>query len=518
MVPRFESSCSQCILDCMVRPMVCGYRTCAVYQNCTAKFTILMVMSVITQIWWSCPMTSSHNLEVLSVHVLLPGHCCYGHVSKYPGCDVIIWCTKFHAVWAHQWGSLGKPATQYHQGQCLTKWWNIREIVWWCGSFIRIYLYLVIACWTDIVFELHPLCKAIQKKSMTRLDSQHNYNRLAKNPAAPGFQWTPWSLMTCEGMVLTPCTHPTTNAEDLTDIRCKYQELYTWQDLHHDPIHSVVSFDIPNNILEEKEIGKTLKTLQSGWTSGPSGMTIKDLKRWYANRKANPYPWSLTIDLVQYAFWTGIVPTLVIIPKQEARHVHGICLLEPHWKLISAIINIQLMTTIQFHDDLHGYLPGHGTGTACLEAKLEAQFAFCSGRVLFHVYLDFAKIIWLAWLGMHAAYYPRRLWSWTQCPQTPDHVLGPVHSDPLATTVLWWPCLSRLQTGHPQHPSPSYLETYYRHHLMTVVYQHHSQGHWNIGYILCQWWQTMQPQPTPPTGVPDGNGIPFPLAWTACQW
>jgi len=49
------------------------------------------------------------------------------------------------------------------------------------------------------------------------------------------------------------------------------------------------------------------------------------------------------------------------------------------------------MTAIKFHDDLHGFLPGRGTGTACLEANLEAQLAFQSGCPLYHVYLDFSK-------------------------------------------------------------------------------------------------------------------------------
>jgi len=81
----------------------------------------------------------------------------------------------------------------------------------------------------------------------------------------------------------------------------------------------------------------------------------------------------------------------VLIPKPEPGQVRGIGLLEPIWKLISAVVNRRLMTAIKFHDDLHGFLPGRGTGTACLEAKLEAQLAFQSGRPLYHVYLDFSK-------------------------------------------------------------------------------------------------------------------------------
>ncbi len=67
---------------------------------------------------------------------------------------------------------------------------------------------------------------------------------------------------------------------------------------------------------------------------------------------------------------------LVLIPKPEPGQVWGIGLLELLWKLISVEVNQCLMTAIKFHDELHGFLPGRGTGTACLGAKLEAQLAF----------------------------------------------------------------------------------------------------------------------------------------------
>ncbi len=110
-----------------------------------------------------------------------------------------------------------------------------------------------------------------------------------------------------------------------------------------------------------------------------------------------PAPWYLIIQLVQHAFTTGVVPTcarsntLVLIPKPEPGQVRGIRLLEPIWKLVSAIINMCMMAGIMFHDDLHGFLPARGTGTACLEAKLSAQLAYQMGNPLHHVYIDFAK-------------------------------------------------------------------------------------------------------------------------------
>jgi len=82
---------------------------------------------------------------------------------------------------------------------------------------------------------------------------------------------------------------------------------------------------------------------------------------------------------------------LVLIPKPEPGQFRSIGLLELLWKLISAVINWRLMDNIQFHDDLHGFLPNCGTRTACLEAKLEAQLAIITGQPLYHIYLDFVK-------------------------------------------------------------------------------------------------------------------------------
>jgi len=126
-------------------------------------------------------------------------------------------------------------------------------------------------------------------------------------------------------------------------------------------------------------------------------MRVEDLKQWHANKGTTPEPWNLTIQLVQHAFQTRIVPTqarlntLVMIPKPEAGQVCGIGLLEPIWKLISAIINQRMMNSIKFHDDLHRFLPGRGTSTVCLEAKLTAQLAYQTGKPLHHIYLDFPK-------------------------------------------------------------------------------------------------------------------------------
>ena len=44
--------------------------------------------------------------------------------------------------------------------------------------------------------------------------------------------------------------------------------------------------------------------------------------------------------------------------------------MEVMWKVVAAILNRRLMASIVFHDFLHGFRAGRGTGTATLEVKL----------------------------------------------------------------------------------------------------------------------------------------------------
>jgi len=152
---------------------------------------------------------------------------------------------------------------------------------------------------------------------------------------------------------------------DLHWIGQEYRTLYMQQPPPPgDPIWGMVTFDISDEVPAESEIVVALRSLRLGWALGPSGMTVEDLKKWYADRETNQEPWLLVIRLMTHAFQTGIVPTrarsntLVLIPKPEPGQVRGIGLLEPIWKLISVVVNHRLMMAIKFHDDLHGFLPG----------------------------------------------------------------------------------------------------------------------------------------------------------------
>ena len=61
------------------------------------------------------------------------------------------------------------------------------------------------------------------------------------------------------------------------------------------------------------------------------------------------------------------------------------------WKVVAAILHHRLVTAITYHEFLHGFRAGHGTGTATLEAKLVQQLAAMRVEVLYVIFLDLHK-------------------------------------------------------------------------------------------------------------------------------
>ena len=85
--------------------------------------------------------------------------------------------------------------------------------------------------------------------------------------------------------------------------------------------------------------------------------------------------WKRVVDLVQSDFREGklvkkaMCQAVVLIPKGKKEY-WGIGLVEVMWKVVAAILNSRLTTSITFHDLIHGFQAGRMTGTANLEAKL----------------------------------------------------------------------------------------------------------------------------------------------------
>ena len=71
------------------------------------------------------------------------------------------------------------------------------------------------------------------------------------------------------------------------------------------------------------------------------------------------------VYLAEEATWQAVV--LITKGKKDYR---GIGLVEVMWKVVAAILNRRFTSSITYHDSLHGFRAGRGTGTATLEAKL----------------------------------------------------------------------------------------------------------------------------------------------------
>ena len=81
---------------------------------------------------------------------------------------------------------------------------------------------------------------------------------------------------------------------------------------------------------------------------------------------------------------------MILITKGK-KDYRGIGLVEVMWKLVAAILNFRLTASINFHDFLHEFRAGCGTGNATLEAKMLQQLAALREEVLYVIFLDLHK-------------------------------------------------------------------------------------------------------------------------------
>ena len=66
-------------------------------------------------------------------------------------------------------------------------------------------------------------------------------------------------------------------------------------------------------------------------------------------------------------------------------------MVEVTWKVVAVILHRRLTAGIKFHDALHGFWEGCGTGTATLEAKLLQQLSAMREEVLYVIFPDLTK-------------------------------------------------------------------------------------------------------------------------------
>ena len=80
-----------------------------------------------------------------------------------------------------------------------------------------------------------------------------------------------------------------------------------------------------------------------------------------------------------------------MIPKGEGIDYRGVGLVEVLCKAISGIINLRILSFIQFHDALNGFCAERVTGTATLEAKLLQHIIAMRDTVLHDIFLGLRK-------------------------------------------------------------------------------------------------------------------------------
>ena len=81
---------------------------------------------------------------------------------------------------------------------------------------------------------------------------------------------------------------------------------------------------------------------------------------------------------------------MLLIPKGRGDY-HGIGLVEVVWKVVVVIINCRFITSITFHDVLHGCQVGCFTGTDSLKTKLLQKLAAMRKEVLYKIFIDMNK-------------------------------------------------------------------------------------------------------------------------------
>ena len=138
-----------------------------------------------------------------------------------------------------------------------------------------------------------------------------------------------------------------------------------------------------DNILEEEDISEAVLRLRLHRTRGQSGMRAEHLRMWFCVETQEKDPelrnWEKVVAIIQVEFREGELvescscQTVVMISKGVGTNFRGIGLVEVLWKVISGIINHRISSSIQFHDALHGFRMGRGTGNATLQAKLLQQ-------------------------------------------------------------------------------------------------------------------------------------------------
>ena len=144
----------------------------------------------------------------------------------------------------------------------------------------------------------------------------------------------------------------------------------------------------------EEAVEKSAEAEGKGVVIGETGGEDMDTKRETMTEVMTQ--WEKVVAQVSMAFGEGrlaeesIWQAVILIPKGKCYYC-GIGLMEVVWKVVVAILNLRLTASITYHDFLHEFQAGRGTGTATLEAKLLQQLAALREEVLYVIFLDLHK-------------------------------------------------------------------------------------------------------------------------------
>lgn len=194
--------------------------------------------------------------------------------------------------------------------------------------------------------------------------------------------------------------------QDLDEIFTSFDERYRADGVVREPFPTHVQpFDIDDSIPSEAEISQALGRVRTRKAGGHLGMKAEHIKAWNRDidrlRRENQvippnHPWLEFVSFVQSVFETGRTPArlgiaeLVILPKPGGG-VRGIGLLEPIWKVISAIIDHRIKVKVKWDRRLHGFLPKRSTGTAITDTRLRSDLATAKLLPYHRVYIDLTK-------------------------------------------------------------------------------------------------------------------------------
>ena len=129
-------------------------------------------------------------------------------------------------------------------------------------------------------------------------------------------------------------------------------------------------------------------------------MRAEHLRQWLISATQDDSPdannWMKVFAIMQLEFREGTLDEkfmfqkFVITPKGRG-DFRGIGLVEVLWKTVASLLNHRLTAGITYHDALHGFKVGQGTGTSALEANLIQQLTAIREAVLFRVFMDIQK-------------------------------------------------------------------------------------------------------------------------------